>query len=148
MIGQHLIGQQHLMLTNHKLVVAWQLLEAVCPVLLMRGGIPRKGLTAQWLQQFVSLYRGKLPFPLSYSSIPAGLNSIILPSVAPFVGPIGTTSCCALQGPDGVLSPLWWTSKHLHSCMENTGWSRRQFVPFLSIFHPAHFPLFPNETAI
>ena len=44
------------MLTNHKLVVAWQLLEAVCPVLLMRGGIPRKGITAQWLspvRQFV-----------------------------------------------------------------------------------------------
>ena len=44
------------MLTNHKLVVAWQLLEAVCPVLLMRGGIPRKGLIAQWLstvRQFV-----------------------------------------------------------------------------------------------
>ena len=35
------------MLTNHELVVAWQLLEAVCPVLLTRGGIPRKGLTAQ-----------------------------------------------------------------------------------------------------
>ena len=30
------------MLTNRKLVVAWQLLEAVCPVLLTRGGIPRK----------------------------------------------------------------------------------------------------------
>ena len=28
---------------------------------LTRGGIPQKGLTAQWLQQFVSLYRGKLP---------------------------------------------------------------------------------------
>ena len=37
------------MLTNHELVVAWQLLEAVCPVLLTGGGIPRKGLTAQWL---------------------------------------------------------------------------------------------------
>ena len=36
------------MLTNRELVVAWQLLEAVCPVLLTRGGIPRKGLTAQW----------------------------------------------------------------------------------------------------
>ena len=50
------------MLTNHELVVAWQLLEAVCRVLLTRGGTPRKGLTAHRLQQFVSLYRGKLPF--------------------------------------------------------------------------------------
>ena len=44
------------MLTIHESVVAWQLLEAVCPVLLTRGGIPRKGLTAQWLStvcQFV-----------------------------------------------------------------------------------------------
>ena len=44
------------MLTNHELVVAWQLLEAVCPVLLTRGGIPQKGLTAQWqstVRQFV-----------------------------------------------------------------------------------------------
>ena len=41
---------------NHKLVVAWQLLEAVCQVLLTRGGIARKGLTAKWLStvcQFV-----------------------------------------------------------------------------------------------
>ena len=46
------------MLTNRELVVAWQLLEAVCPVLLTRGGIPRKGLTAQWLstvRQFVQM---------------------------------------------------------------------------------------------
>ena len=47
------------MLTNHELVVAWQLLEAVCPVQLTSGGISQKGLTAQWLQEFVSLYRGK-----------------------------------------------------------------------------------------
>ena len=101
--------------TNHKLVVAWQLLEAVCPVLVTRGGIPRKGLTAQWLQQFVSLHRGKLPFLLSCSSIPARRNSFISPPVVPFVGPVDTTSSCALRGPDGVLSPLRWTSKHLHN---------------------------------
>ena len=57
------------MLTNHKLVVAWQLLEAVCSVLLTRGGIPQKGLTAQWLEQFVSLYRGKLPFLTFHHSV-------------------------------------------------------------------------------
>ena len=40
--------------TNHHWVVAWLLLDANCPVLLTRGGIHRKGLTAQWLQQFAS----------------------------------------------------------------------------------------------
>ena len=40
--------------TNHHWVVAWLLLDANCPVLLTRGGIPRNGLTAQWLQQFAS----------------------------------------------------------------------------------------------
>ena len=34
-------------------------------------------------QQFVSLYRGKLPFLLSYSSIPARRNSFILPLLHP-----------------------------------------------------------------
>ena len=40
--------------TNHHWVVAWLLLDANCPVLLTRGGIPQKGLTAQWLQQLTS----------------------------------------------------------------------------------------------
>ena len=35
-------------LTNHKQVVAWWLLDAVGPVLLMRSGILQKGLPAQW----------------------------------------------------------------------------------------------------
>ena len=49
--------------TNHHWVVAWLLLDANCPVLLTRGGIPRKGLTAQWLQQFASSTEvGKYPF--------------------------------------------------------------------------------------
>ena len=47
------------LLTNHEQVVAWLLLDAVCPVLLTKGGVPQEGLTAQWLQQFVSFYRGK-----------------------------------------------------------------------------------------
>ena len=34
------------LLTNHKWVVAWQLLDTACPVLLMRGGIPQTRLTA------------------------------------------------------------------------------------------------------
>ena len=42
------------LLTNHHWVVAWLLLDANCPVLLPRGGISLKGLTAQWLQQFAS----------------------------------------------------------------------------------------------
>ena len=50
------------MLTNHELVVAWQLLEAVCPVLLTRVAFPEKTLQHSGCQQFVSLYRGKLPF--------------------------------------------------------------------------------------
>ena len=56
--------------------------------------------------------------------------------------------CCALRGPDGILSPLRWMSIHLHHCMENAGWSSRRFVPFLSIFSPSGFPLFLNKTAI
>ena len=48
------------------------------------------------------------------------------------MGPVGTASCCALRGPDGVLSPLRWNSTHLHRCMENAGWSSRRSVPFLS----------------
>ena len=44
------------LLTNHKWVVTWQLLDTVCPVLLMMGGNPQKGLAAQRLstvRQFV-----------------------------------------------------------------------------------------------
>ena len=66
---------------------------------------------------------------LSYSSIPASY----LASVVPFVESVGTASCCTLRGPDSVLSPLRWTSTHLHCCMENTEWSSRWFVPFLSM---------------
>ena len=43
-------------------MVAWLLLDANCPVLLMRGGIPRKGLTAQWLQQLASSTEVSTPF--------------------------------------------------------------------------------------
>ena len=48
--------------TNHHCVVAWWLLDAICPVLLTRGGIPQKGLTTQWLQQFVSSTEVSTPF--------------------------------------------------------------------------------------
>ena len=65
------------------------------------------------------------------------LDGILLSCLcSPFVGPVGTASCCTLRGPDGVLSPLRWTSTHLHRCMENAGWSSRRLVPFLSIFSP------------
>ena len=69
---------------------------------------------------------------LSYSPILARRNSCILPPVMPFMGPVGTASCCALRGPDGILSPLQWMSRHLHHCMENAVWSSRRFVPLLT----------------
>ena len=75
----------------------------------------------------------KLPSNHYFVKQPLIREFLYLVSVAPFVGPVGTTSCCALWGPDGVLSPLQWTSMHLHRCMENAGWSSRRFVPFLRI---------------
>ena len=108
-----------------------------------KGNLPLYKLTNCWshcavrpfrgMPPLVSLYTGKWPFLLSYSSIPARQNSFILPPVAPFVGPVGIASCCSLWGPDGVLSSLQWMSKHLHCCMENAGWSSTRFVPFLSM---------------
>ena len=53
------------LLTNQHWVVAWLLLYANCP-LLTRGGIPQKGLTAQWLQQFASSTEVSTPFFASW----------------------------------------------------------------------------------
>ena len=34
--------------------------------------------------------------------------------------------------PDGILSPLWWTSLHLRTSLhDNAGWSSRQFLPII-----------------
>ena len=48
---------------NHVQVVAWWLLDAVGPVLLMRSGILRKSLPAQWQSNTAveARYRGKSP---------------------------------------------------------------------------------------
>ena len=62
--------------TNHHWVVAWLLLDANCPVLLTRGGIPRKGLTAQWLQQFASSTEVTTLFAIHL--IPARRNFLLL----------------------------------------------------------------------
>ena len=69
----------------HRLLLRPSWAQSTHPVLLMRGSIPRKGLTAQWLQQFASstevstlfatncsLYKGTIPhrtLPLCYLAI-------------------------------------------------------------------------------
>ena len=70
-----------------------------CPVLLMRSGILRKGLPAQWqTSNFSSNCRGKyLFFLVIYLLQLDGVNSRLL-TVAPFVGPDSCAYCCALRG--------------------------------------------------
>ena len=72
-----------------------------CPVLLMRSGILRKGLPAQWqTSNFSSNCRGKYLFfffLVIYLLQLDGVNSRLL-TVAPFVGPDSCAYCCALRG--------------------------------------------------
>ena len=65
------------LLTNHHWVVAWWLLDAVCPVLLTRDGIPWKGLTAQWLSNSSSVVQRQAP-PFCKVTPPLDRSQIVL----------------------------------------------------------------------
>ena len=82
---------------------------------------PKKPYSTVALQQFISCTEVSIPYCNSYIIFRVRRNSFTLPSVAPF------------EGPQRILSPLQWTSIHLHCCRTTQG-----FMPVLPTSYPSN----------
>ena len=99
-----------------------------------RGGISRKGLTAQWLQQFAS--STEVSTFLQYTQFPLDGIFFTLPYVVSCLWvQLAPLSVAPFMGPDDALLPLRWMSMsaHLHRSRTTQGSLADCFSTFVTI---------------